>query len=182
MGAELFSTQDTVTVRGGALHGADGLYAVSYTHLHFTAGKNRDAAGYGRHTEDRAGCGKGRGGGAGPVSYTHLAVYKRQTLGCALTLTRALDRNTPYPWAGAPGLSAELCRGTVTSASSVYLPLAGNATVTCASLFTMCIRDRFYRAAWRSYTPSTRTVLHTPDSVSSSSFDFSAERSPTTST
>ena len=26
MGAELFSTQDTVTVRGGALHGADGLY------------------------------------------------------------------------------------------------------------------------------------------------------------
>ena len=33
MGAELFSTQDTVTVRGGALHGADGLYAVSYTHL-----------------------------------------------------------------------------------------------------------------------------------------------------
>jgi 3-phosphoshikimate 1-carboxyvinyltransferase len=24
MGAELFSTQDTVTVRGGALHGADG--------------------------------------------------------------------------------------------------------------------------------------------------------------
>ena len=25
MGAELFSTQDTVTVRGGALHGADGL-------------------------------------------------------------------------------------------------------------------------------------------------------------
>ena len=27
-----------------------------------------------------------------------------------------------------------------------------------------------------------RFVLHTPDSVSSSSFDFSAERSPTTST
>ena len=26
MGAELFSTQDTVTVRGGALHGTDGLY------------------------------------------------------------------------------------------------------------------------------------------------------------
>lgn len=57
MGAELFSTQDTVTVRGGALHGADGLYGHNDHRVVMGAGRGRVCGGRARRHR-RGGGGK----------------------------------------------------------------------------------------------------------------------------
>lgn len=77
---------------GGPQYRFCGLYLSAAAERHFTAGKNRDAAGYGRHTEDRAGCGKGRGGGAGRARQPPQSRERHHLRGGRAARGRAGDR------------------------------------------------------------------------------------------